>query len=144
MLKASQVAAECFCTAGGPHAALLCCAHYKVICIFCQLCHACLQCALPRSHKHSSSFVDGYFLQEDLSSSGHPLKYVSHKFSGGASCVLTGRPRTAEVSVRCSLMQGDELRTCRSYCHRRATADNSPYMNTTSSSSQSRDKLIYT
>jgi hypothetical protein len=34
-----------------------------------------------------------------MSSSGHPLKYVSHKLNGGASCVLTGRPRTAEVSV---------------------------------------------
>jgi predicted alpha/beta hydrolase len=42
--------------------------------------------------------------QEDLSSSGHPLKYVSHTFSGGASCVLTGRPRTAEVCVQLLLL----------------------------------------
>jgi hypothetical protein len=36
-------------------------------------------------------------LQEDASSSGHSLKYVSHVFGGGADCVLTGAPRTAEV-----------------------------------------------
>lgn len=36
-------------------------------------------------------------LQEDASSSGHHIKYVSHTFSGGADCVLTGAPRTAEV-----------------------------------------------
>eukprot|EP00878_Enallax_costatus_P005298 GHUV01005565.1.p1 GENE.GHUV01005565.1~~GHUV01005565.1.p1 ORF type:complete len:415 (+),score=129.13 GHUV01005565.1:253-1497(+) len=38
---------------------------------------------------------------EDASSSGHPLKYVSHTYSGGASCVLTGAARTAEVRYTC-------------------------------------------
>jgi hypothetical protein len=37
-------------------------------------------------------------LQEDASSSGYHMKYVSHVFSGGADCLLTGSPRTAEVS----------------------------------------------
>lgn len=36
-------------------------------------------------------------LQEDASSSGYHMKYVSHVFSGGADCLLTGSPRTAEV-----------------------------------------------
>lgn len=35
--------------------------------------------------------------QEDASSSGHHIKYVSHVYSGGADCLLTGSPRTAEV-----------------------------------------------
>ncbi|KAF6253222.1 hypothetical protein COO60DRAFT_1703903 [Scenedesmus sp. NREL 46B-D3] len=46
---------------------------------------------------------------EDLSSSGHPLKYVSHKFSGGASCVLTGRARTAEVRYTCTRGSQDNV-----------------------------------
>lgn len=36
-------------------------------------------------------------LQEDASSSGFNFKYVSHVYSDGADCVLTGAPRTAEV-----------------------------------------------
>jgi len=37
--------------------------------------------------------------QEDASSSGHHIKYVSHVYSGGADCLLTGAPRTSEVRV---------------------------------------------
>ncbi|KAF8058885.1 zinc finger CCCH domain-containing protein 67 [Scenedesmus sp. PABB004] len=39
---------------------------------------------------------------EDVSSSGHPVKYVRHTFAGGATCVLTGAPRTAEVRYTCA------------------------------------------
>jgi hypothetical protein len=43
-------------------------------------------------------------LQEDTSASGRPVKYVVHKFSGGATCHLTGAPRTAEVRPRCPFL----------------------------------------
>uniref|UniRef100_A0A383VW83 MRH domain-containing protein n=1 Tax=Tetradesmus obliquus TaxID=3088 RepID=A0A383VW83_TETOB len=68
--------------------------------------------------KKAEDFVCGRFtgdelqsesILEDLSSSGHPLKYVSHKFSGGASCVLTGQPRTAEVRYTCTRGSQDNV-----------------------------------
>eukprot|EP00879_Flechtneria_rotunda_P022436 GHRR01023686.1.p1 GENE.GHRR01023686.1~~GHRR01023686.1.p1 ORF type:complete len:259 (+),score=88.92 GHRR01023686.1:132-908(+) len=58
------------------------------------------------SSKKSEDFSCGQYtgddqqdevIKLDASSSGHPLKYVSHVYAGGASCVLTGQPRTAEV-----------------------------------------------
>jgi hypothetical protein len=38
--------------------------------------------------------------QEDTSASGRPVKYVVHRYINGATCHLTGQPRTAEVRTR--------------------------------------------
>ncbi|WIA19244.1 hypothetical protein OEZ85_003883 [Tetradesmus obliquus] len=74
--------------------------------------------SLLEAGKKAEDFVCGRFtgdelqsesILEDLSSSGHPLKYVSHKFSGGASCVLTGQPRTAEVRYTCTRGSQDNV-----------------------------------
>ncbi|KIY99234.1 hypothetical protein MNEG_8726 [Monoraphidium neglectum] len=39
--------------------------------------------------------------QEDTSASGRPVKYVVHRYINGATCHLTGQPRTAEVRYTC-------------------------------------------
>ncbi|EFJ40099.1 hypothetical protein VOLCADRAFT_108338 [Volvox carteri f. nagariensis] len=40
-------------------------------------------------------------VKEDTSSMSYPVRYVSHNFTGGAKCALTGEPRTAEVRFTC-------------------------------------------
>jgi protein OS-9 len=46
--------------------------------------------------------------QEDASASGHAFKYLGHTFAGGATCHLTGAPRSAEVRFACGAPSGRE------------------------------------
>lgn len=52
--------------------------------------------------EYSGDDVQTETILEDASSSGYHMKYVSHVFSGGADCLLTGSPRTAEVRYTCA------------------------------------------
>lgn len=47
--------------------------------------------------------------QEDASVSATAIKYISHRFSEGGSCVMTGASRSAEVRFTCLRNAADNM-----------------------------------